>query len=498
MHSSKAKFVYSAMVCLVGLWFIIQPGPTPQAAICQNCETTPAPDSPTVIPPPPPMVAMQFDQCIFSPYSIFSLALDKQTLSNFIASNANGVFKQMRSALGVYDRYTSEANRTDREPFLHSALWPTLDIRIEECVAQEAGGYGTNVAVWFEQPGYYGSSDTTESRDWWAKNMNYREVDNQAGQVGIHIDDKAIQSLLGIAKAYGQRQINKQVKGTALENKVKIRGSTTTYNDLAKTITTRVDARIDGVITGEYTNFWAIMTDRLSITERYVGQGHAPWFNDYVSEASCSGSSKVDYDSSVDTFIANIVLGVADPIITAFNNGQQININNVLNKASRSLQGPGCHLAKPFTVQQYLIPKTDLKLVLDFPAMQLKSGITMLGRYALADRNMFVTINGLAGPGTLYVEPSQQPEGQFYAGPRDLDGMLTYTWEAPGAIISSPGAQSTKIRWPITVTAGQQVSKTVKVTVRDSSGHVVTKQESVLIRSSDTQVEDDCVKYYCD
>lgn len=49
-----------------------------------------------------------------------------------------------------------------------------------------------------------------------------------------------------------------------------------------------------------------------------------------------------------------------------------------------------------------------------------------------------------------------------------------------------------------TVTGRKQVKKTVKVTVRDGSGHVVSKQESVLIRSSDTIPETDCVKYICD
>ena len=483
---------------LLGFATSLQPGQAPHAAICQNCEATPVPDVPTYIPPPPPMVALQFDQCIFSDYSVFSMVMDKPAFTNVVAGTANGVFKQMRNALGVYDHYQTEANRTDREPFLHPALWPNLDIRIEDCVQQDAGGYGTNVAVWFEQPGYYGSSDTTESRNWWAKNMNYREVNNQSGQVGIHIDDRALQSMLSIAKAYGQRQIDKQVKGSALENKVKIRGSTITYNDTTKKITTRVDARIDGILTGEYTNFWAVMNDQLSITERYVGYGQAPWFNDYVSEAWCSGTSKVDYDGSVDTFVANIVLNVADPIITAFNNGQPISINNVLNKSARMLQGPGCHLAKPFTARQFLVPNTDMKLVLDFPVLQVQGGVTVLGRYALAWRNMSVSINGLAGPGILYADPNEQPEGQFYATPRDLDSFLTYTWEAPGAIIAQPNAQSTKIRWPITVTSGQQVSKTVKVTVRDGSGHVVSKQESVLIRSSDTIPETDCVKYICD
>ena len=186
---------------LLGFAAGLQPGQAPQAAICLTCEATPVPDVPTYIPPPPPMVALQFDQCIFSDYSVFSMVMEKPAFTNVIAATANGVFKQMRNALGVYDRYQSEANRTDREPFLHPALWPNLDIRIEDCVPQEAGGYGTNVAVWFEQPGYYGSTDTTEARSRMAKEMNYREVNNQSGQVGIHIDDRALQSMLSIAKA---------------------------------------------------------------------------------------------------------------------------------------------------------------------------------------------------------------------------------------------------------------------------------------------------------
>lgn len=468
-----------------------------EAAICLNCEATPVPGIPTTVQSPPPMLALQFDECLFSSTSIFSTALTRTSMRNLFAGHVNGMFAQMRKALKVKDSYSAEAARTDQTPFLHAELWPSADIRIADCVAQKAGGFGTNIAIWFEQPGFYGMYDTVEKRDWWTNNLDVRQIDNHSGQFGVNVHDSAIQAFLRIVKSYSQQKINREVKGTALENKVKIRGSTVTYDNLAKRITTRVDARIDGIVTGEYTNFWALMRDTLGLTERYVGYGQAPWFNDYVAEAWCSGTAKVDYDGSVDMFLANIALNVAGPIVTAFNDGQDLNINHILNRTTRMLQGPGCEITKAFSAKQYLIPNTTQKLVMDYPALKVQEGVTLLGRVALAWRNMYVNINGVAGPGIIYLQPGTQLQGQFTAATNDLDAPVSYSWEATGATITNPTSPTPTIRWPTQIASGQQLSRTIKVTARDASGHQVSKQVNVVFRTHDTIIDTDCVKYVC-
>lgn len=479
----------------------ILPSPSAQALPCQNCEPGPTPDVPTYPTTPPPMLAVQFDECIFHNTSLFSLAIDKTHITNMLAGPVNVAFQQLRTALGVRNRYTDELARKDRPPFYPAELWPNVDVRISECVSQKDAnpansdmGYGTNIAIWFKKPGFYGSADTAEKRDAWTAKMSVRKYGDQ---IGIHIDDSALRTFVSLATRYAHHEANRQTKNTPLENKIKLGKVSLAYDDVAKRITTRIDGRVDGIV-AEYTDFWAIMRDTLSIRNRYVGSGSAPWFGDYVSEAGCIGTAKVDYGGSIDMLIAKAVLAAADPIVTALNNGRRISINDVLLKGSKQLQGPGCLLAKAFVARQFLVPGTALKLVFDFPGLTVRNGVTVSGRYAFANRNLFATINGLQGPGIIHVEPDVQPQGQFTAGGNDLGPYRTYQWEAPGGIIEKPNNVSTRIRWAINVASGQQVSRPVKVTIKDSDGNVATKQVPVLIRSKDNIPDPDCVKYVCD
>lgn len=434
-------------------------------ALCLTCQY----DNPTIpgVPiPKPPQIAIQFNGCFAQP----QLGFDLQPLVDSLMDGVDAAFERLRDMI--------EDDELTLPSYYLPALWPNPDIRVR---CPDANN--TNITVWFEQPGFYGSGDTDAARETLANTLALRKVDHFA----IQVHDGAIAAFLSLATAIAQAQINKTSKGTFLEGDVHLTGKTVSYGDSSKTIATQITGRVDGQITGEYTPFWIAFNEQLYMSVPSPRSYSKPAYQ----RVSCNGSASFDYGSSVDTVLGNLFVTLLDPIVVALNNHQDVDIDAMIDGQIMALDGPGCMIA-PMFPSQVLVPGTTFKLVFDYTRLVVSGGVTAAGETMLVPRSPSVSI---LGPYTIWAESDTAPAAKYYVSPRDLRAPLTVHWEAPnGGVVAAPSSLATTISWPgLVVQAGSQYSRKVKLTVTDADGATVSRERWILIKSADTQPEPGCL-----
>ena len=433
------------------------------ATVCITCEQDENGSTPTgpagPYPPKPPMLAIQYGTCFTL------LGIDPQSLVPEITAAIRQGFAEMRAALGVKDTYLAEANRTDRPPFLHLALWPSPDVRVH-CPSANA----QNITVWFKWPGYYGPGDTDAARQAATENLQVRG----AYSLGIRVHDGAIKAFVEIARDFARREVSSAVQGTPLAGEVHVTNFTIGYDNVRKRITTRVNGFVEGQITSETTDFWTTFTEDLSI-------------NSDGRSLSCRGTTTFNYDGGMDVVFWDVFNFAFNWLVAALNNGRRIDIDEMAGGAVANTDGPACQIA-PLFPRQYIVP-LPLKLVFNYQALSVNDGVTVYGYAQLVPRQPGAAISG---PNPLYVDPYDRPAATYSVRPIDMRGPLTITWEAPGALIMSPHAGTTPVTWQFYADPAVDVySRALKVTVTDVDGYTASRQTNVWIRSTADQDEPD-------
>jgi hypothetical protein len=415
-----------------------------------------------------PMIALQLNFCMSA---LHVPGIDEQMLVEPLKDAVRSAFATMRAALGVKSTALAEAQRSDgKTPFLHPWLWPSPDVRVY-CPNANA----TNVGVWFEAPGAYGPQDTAGAR-----NAATRALRRPLDMFSFRVHDSALKAFLDIARKYAQAKVNQSIKGTPLEGDVWLTDIVTSYDNVAKRVTTRLNGYVEGQLTGENTDFWTVFRETLSIN----------WDGRSIY---CSGKGSFDYGSSVDAVVFNILLAVLDPIVDAMNNDQNLDIDAMMESEIANVKGPACQLPAMFP-RQMIVP-LPLKLVFNYKHLTVSDGVAVGGDMQLVPREPAVTI---LGPDPLYVEAGEVPQAVYRARPYDMRTPLTVSWETPGGIIvANPNTSLPTIRWNVSVAPGQQVNRIIRVTVTDADGYTRTAQKTVRIRSAADKPDDDPIPTPC-
>ena len=365
-------------------------GPT-EATVCEDCEQGGGGSGGGTPKPIVPMIAVQFDFCL---RGLHLPGLDEQTLVAPLREGVYTAFSKMRASLDVKATPAAELNRDDgKPPFIHPWLWPNPDVRVS-CPNANI----TNIGVWFEAPGTYGPKDTAAARQA-AVDAMPRPLDTF--KIGVH--DSGLKAFLEIARVYAQAKVDRKLPSTPLEvGDVWVNRVSTSYDNVAKRMTTQVGGYVEGQLTGENTDFWVEFKETLSIN----------WDSRSIY---CSGKGSFDYSSSVDSVVFNILLVVLDPIVTALNNDHELDIDSMMQDEIAGIKGPACQVPAMFP-RQYIVP-LPLKLVFTYKHLTVSNGIAAGGDMQLVPRQPAVTI---LGSDPLYVEGNAFPTSVYRVRPTDM------------------------------------------------------------------------------
>lgn len=141
--------------------------------------------------------------------------------------------------------------------------------------------------------------------------------------------------------------------------------------------------------------------------------------------------------------------------------------------------GVGCKILQ--SVPQEIPLPGNAKLTMIYQRAEVKPGGLFLG--AAAAPGARTPSLQIAGPARLNVaENAQETIGIYRVVARDTFGSLTASWSATGATIDNAAAQSTRIHFPRgTRKAGTSFQRTVRLTVSDQDGAVLTATRTVTI-----------------
>jgi hypothetical protein len=475
MHARKYLNRWGLRTLLVALMTLLTAALTSPAAadICENC---PLPEEGGVggggggsITPKPPMIAVQTYTCLGT------LGTNLQTLAQSLRASVADSFAAMRKALGVLDTWQAEQARKDRPPFDGAWLWPTPDVRVADCTDDNASP-GTNIGVWFEQPGVYGKGDTDAARRSLTEKLAIMKLTEG---VAIKVDDGAFRIFMDIGIDYGQYMIDQAMQLKPLEaQQVFLDKFSVTYDDTNKRVVTRLDGHVNGQLSGENTDFWTVMTDSLFLRQDMRG-------------VFCDGEAVFDYGSSIDTIVLSIFDvvfdAISDYVSWLYTGDTELDVESFVQNKMGSLKGVGCGVTRIFPTE-YLVPEiSTMKLVYNYKRLTIVDGVTAGGELQLVPREPAV---GVAGPFTIWAEAGVAPTATFTAVTKDLRPPLTFTWQGPGGTVSSPDQQSTQVTWNLNVDEfDEEYKKLVTVTVTDADGVKASGLKWVTIKSDLAQPE---------
>jgi hypothetical protein len=178
-----------------------------------------------------------------------------------------------------------------------------------------------------------------------------------------------------------------------------------------------------------------------------------------------------------------------DTILASLTGGGGSSLGDVVS------QGPGCKIASllPRTV---LLPTTSLKVLFSYSRVDSldATGLTFAGTWTPSQRQGSLWING---PTILTQDGTLPFTGTWSVTASDLRPPFTVSWTAIGAApVSGQNLMSATMTWDLpTLTAGQQTSRNVVVTVTDADG--VSAQRIKPITLSRVTVADGGINPLC-